>query len=104
MLRDSPEMSPCSDSGKLDCTTFTEAVSMTPTPTPIRNSPGQNVTMPESARTSAISSSMPIRVTPNPAMISHRCGWREAIRWANADAARMPIVAGVSINPVSIAL
>src|SRR5579884_2906735 len=33
-LRERPEISPCSLSGKLDCTTFTEAVSITPTPRP----------------------------------------------------------------------
>ena len=41
-LRDSPEISPCSASGKLDWTTLTEGVSIAPTPRPIRNSPGTN--------------------------------------------------------------
>ncbi|MGJ3560180.1 hypothetical protein ACR6C2_22925 [Streptomyces sp. INA 01156] len=33
-LRDSPETSPCCSSGKLDCTTLTDGVSMTPGPGP----------------------------------------------------------------------
>ena len=36
-------MSPCTLSGQADCTTFTDAVSMAPTPKPIRNRPGQKV-------------------------------------------------------------
>ena len=43
-------------------------------------------------------------VTRNPAMISHRCGCRRANRPAAAEAARIPIVAGVSIRPVWIGL
>src|SRR5689334_10470101 len=39
-LRDRPEISPWRFSGKADCTTLTEGVSMTPTPRPIRNTPG----------------------------------------------------------------
>ncbi len=39
-LRDRPEISPWSRSGKADWTTLTEEVSMTPTPAPIRNRPG----------------------------------------------------------------
>src|SRR4029077_3129561 len=35
-LRESPEISPCSASGKLDRTTLTEGVSIAPTPKPIR--------------------------------------------------------------------
>ena len=45
MLRDRPEISPCSSSGKLDCTTFTEGVSMTPRPRPISRSPGTKARM-----------------------------------------------------------
>ena len=40
MLRDSPEISPCSSSGKLDWTTFTEGVSIAPTPRPMSARPG----------------------------------------------------------------
>jgi hypothetical protein len=39
-LRDRPEISPCRFSGKADCTTLTEGVSMRPTPAPMRKSPG----------------------------------------------------------------
>src|SRR5881392_366613 len=39
-LRDSPEISPWRFSGKADCTTLTDGVSIRPTPRPIRNSPG----------------------------------------------------------------
>src|SRR5215470_639458 len=42
-LRDRPEMSPWSVLGKLDWTTLTDEVSMTPIPTPNRNSPGTQV-------------------------------------------------------------
>jgi hypothetical protein len=38
--RDSPEISPWRFSGKADCTTLADGVSMTPTPMPMRNSPG----------------------------------------------------------------
>ena len=43
-LRERPEISPCSASGKLDWTTFTDGVSIPPTPRPIRNSPGTKAT------------------------------------------------------------
>ena len=39
-LRDTPEMSPWTLSGHADCTRLTDAVSMIPTPTPMRNRPG----------------------------------------------------------------
>jgi hypothetical protein len=39
-LRDWPEMSPWSRSGKLDWTTLTDEVSITPVPGPISSSPG----------------------------------------------------------------
>ena len=42
MLRERPEISPCSASGKLDCTTFTDGVSIAPRPRPISSSPGTN--------------------------------------------------------------
>jgi hypothetical protein len=37
-LRDSPEISPWRFSGKSDCTTLTDSVSMMPSPAPIKNS------------------------------------------------------------------
>ena len=39
-LRDRPDISPWSSSEKLDCTTLTEDVNMTPTPKPTRKRPG----------------------------------------------------------------
>ena len=39
-LRESPEMSPWSASGKLDCTIVTDDVSITPTPRPMSSSAG----------------------------------------------------------------
>jgi hypothetical protein len=102
-LRDRPEISPWSASGKLDWTTLTEEVSMTPTPAPNRNSPGIHVHTPECARTRVSSKIIPTAVIRKPAMISHRCGCRRANRSAPADATRMPIVPGVRISPVLIA-
>ena len=46
-LRDKPEISPWSASGKLDWTTLTDDVSMTPTPAPNSSNPGTQVRMPE---------------------------------------------------------
>ena len=77
-LRDRPEISPWSASGKLDWTTLTEEVSMVPTPAPNRNSPGIHVQTPECARTKVSRRIMPTAVTRKPAMISHRCGCRRA--------------------------
>jgi hypothetical protein len=103
-LRERPEISPWSASGKLDCTTLTEAVSMIPTPAPISSRPGTQPTMPECGLTSASSRIVPTIVSTKPAMISERWACRLAILSARAEAARMPIVAGVSISPVWIAL
>src|SRR5206468_10885367 len=38
--RDSPEISPCMSSPKLDCTRLTDGVSIEPSPNPVRKSPG----------------------------------------------------------------
>jgi len=103
-LRDSPEMSPWSLSGKLDWTTLTDEVSMMPTPMPVNNRPGIQLRMPECARTRPSNSAVPTTVRKKPAMISDRCERRFASRSAAADAARMPIVAGVSSSPVLTAL
>ena len=103
-LRDRPEISPWSESGKLDWTTLTEEVSMVPTPAPNSSSPGIHRQMPACARTRASIKIMPTAVTRKPAMISHRCGCRRANRSAPADATRMPIVPGVRISPVLMAL
>src|SRR6202012_4642592 len=50
-LRDRPEISPWSASGKLDWTTLNEDVSIVPTPAPNRTSPGIHRQMPACART-----------------------------------------------------
>src|SRR5438552_12243437 len=39
-LRERPEISPCRSSAKLDCTTFTEGVNITPSPRPMSRRPG----------------------------------------------------------------
>ena len=103
-LRDRPEMSPWSVSGKLDWTTLTEEVSMVPTPAPNRNSPGIHRQTPAFALTRSSSRSMPTAVIRKPAMISHRCGCRRANLSAAAEAARIPIVPGVRTRPVLMAL
>ena len=77
---------------------------MTPIPAPNSNSPGIHGQMPEFALTRTSSKIMPTAVTRKPAMISHRCGCRRANRSAPAEATRIPIVPGVSIRPVLIAL
>ena len=60
--------------------------------------------MPDCSRTSAISSAMPTAVATNPARISSSCDRFRASRPAAAEAARTPMVEGVSIRPVWIAL
>src|SRR6516165_8997023 len=103
-LRDRPEISPWSASGKLDWTTLTEEVNMVPTPMPNSSSPGIHRQTPACARTRVSSKIIPAAVITKPAMISHRCGCRRANRSAAADATRIPIVPGVSTSPVLIAL
>src|SRR5258708_39459956 len=71
-LRDSPDMSPWSESGKLDCTTLTDAVIITPTPQPTSNSPGTKLTIPAFSLTSANISAIPSTVSTNPATIRDR--------------------------------
>jgi hypothetical protein len=73
---------------------------MTPTPAPNSSSPGIHCQMPAWARTRTSSEIRPRAVARNPAMISHRYGCRRANRSAPAEAARIPMVAGVSIRPV----
>src|SRR6478672_9342606 len=43
-LRERPEISPCISSEKLDWTTFTDGVSIAPTPSPNRNRPSRKAT------------------------------------------------------------
>ena len=102
-LRDSPEISPCSCSGKLDCTTLTDGVSITPRPRPISSSPGANATARDDAPTRASSSPIPATVTTKPAMISVLCERRLANRSAPSDEASTPSVAAVKMTPVSMA-
>ena len=101
---DSPEMSPCSASGKLDCTRLTEDVSMIPVPAPSSSNPGIQVQIAEWARTSANSSRKPMVAIVKPAITSQRCGCRRANRSAPAEEMRITMVDGVSSNPVLIAL
>ena len=97
-------MSPWSESGKLDCTMFTDEVSMTPIPRPSSSSPGTELRTPESVRTSASSRPSPAVAARKPAMTSRRCGCRLANRSAPADDSRMPAMAGMSVSPVRMAL
>jgi hypothetical protein len=103
-LRDSPEISPCRRSGKLDCTRLTEGVSITPKPSPISSSPGAKATARDEALTSASRHPMPAAVTTKPAMISVLCGRRVARRSAASDENSTPSVAAVKMTPVSMAL
>src|SRR4029434_8889771 len=57
-LRDSPENPPCFSSGKLDCTTLTEGVSITPRPKPINRSPGTKATTLDHAPHRALTSTI----------------------------------------------
>ena len=58
-LRERPEISPCGSSGKLDCTTLTEGVSIPPRPRPISNRPGTKAQMLDDATTRPSSSADP---------------------------------------------
>ncbi len=73
-LRDRPEISPCWPSGKLDCTTLTDGVSITPRPSPMRSRPGANAQAVEEPVTKKIRTPMPAIVRMNPARMSVRCG------------------------------
>ena len=104
-LRDRPEISPCCSSAKLDCTMFTDGVSMAPRPSPISRSPGAKtqalgVLMPI---TSASKTPTPAMVTMKPARIRVRCGYRLARRAAASEDASKPTVAAVKITPVWMA-
>src|SRR6478752_5397384 len=102
-LRDTPEISPCCWSGKLDCTTLTDGVSIVPRPTPMSRSPGTNdhgVALPE-----AITSS---RATPTmdntkPPRMRLRCDVRRARRAAANEETMRPRVVAEKMTPVSMA-
>ena len=104
MLRERPEISPCCASGKLDCTTLTDGVSMTPRPRPMSRSPGTKATTLDEAWTKPSKSPIPARVTMKPDTISVRCAYFLASRSAAKDETRMPRVEAVKTTPVPIAL
>src|SRR3954452_2738814 len=93
--RDKPEISPCSSSGKADCTTLTDGVSIAPTPRPISKSPGANAHGLGEPFTIASRTPMPAIVATEPAMMRERCWYRLASRSAASDEAKMPAVAAV---------
>src|SRR5215470_888629 len=66
-LRDKPEISPWSLSGKLDCTTLTEEVSIVPTPRPINSRPGMEARLLEVRAAKSNSRIMPAMVKTKPA-------------------------------------
>jgi hypothetical protein len=72
-LRDSPLISPWRFSGNADCTTFTEGVSITPIPSPMRNNPGAKAQTLGELATMARNRPIPAIVPTKPAMISVRC-------------------------------
>src|SRR3954454_19399751 len=77
--RDSPEISPCISSSKLDCTRLTDGISIAPRPNPVRKSPGARPHALVVALAPTRSTAMPTMVVTNPAMI--RVRW--ARRFAN---------------------
>ena len=98
-LRERPEISPCISSGKLDWTTFTEGVSIAPTPSPNRNSPSRNAT----ARCRGVHERdhehQADDCRENPAAISVRWGYRAARLRAANEVIRMPAVADGEDQP-----
>lgn len=100
MLRESPEISPCRLSGKVDCTTFTDGVSIKPSPRPMSRSPGTKATTPDEAWTKPSRRPIPAIVTTKPARIRVRCEYVLASRSAASDETRTPTVAAVKTTPV----
>ena len=78
-LRDSPEISPCCASGKLDWTMFTDGVSIAPSPSPISSSPGANAHGVVDRLTMINRRAMPAVVVMKPTRIS--------VRWAGVSRA-----------------
>jgi hypothetical protein len=104
-LRDRPEISACSSSGKADCTMFTDGVSITPIPRPISSRPGASANALEDASpTSPISRPVPRAQATKPATIRSFWGRRLARRSAASEDTSTPAVADVKITPVLIAL
>jgi hypothetical protein len=102
-LRESPEISPWRSSGKADCTTLTEGVSIKPSPRPISSSPGVKAQTLGLPITMASRTPMPAMVTRKPAMMRVRWGRRVAKRSAASEEASSPTVAAVKITPVWMA-
>ena len=65
--RDNPEISPWSSSGKLDCTTLTDGVSIVPSAEPMNRSPGANAQALGEPFANASSTTTPTSVPTNPA-------------------------------------
>ena len=84
-LRDRPEISPCSSSPKLDCTTLTDGVSITPEPQADQEQPGAKAQTLGEPLTMASRTPMPTIVTTKPAMIRVRWARRFASRSAPSD-------------------
>src|SRR5947209_14997671 len=103
MLRDSPEISPCMPSLKLDCTRLTEGVSIAPRPKPVRKSPGARPQALVVALAPISSTAMPTIVVTNPAMMRVRWARLFANRSAAREEINMPAVAAVKMTPVWIA-
>src|ERR1700748_702411 len=85
MQRDRPEISPCWDSGNADCTTFTDGVSITPTPRPMSKRPGANAHALGDPFTYASKTATPTIEVTKPVMISPRCENFLASRSAPSD-------------------
>src|SRR6185312_4446568 len=96
-LRDSPEISPCLDSGKLDCTTFTEGVSIKPTPRPVSSNPGAKAQATCVPCTIQSPSNMPATVSAKPVIMRSRCANFLDSGPAASDDASKPTVAAVKI-------
>ena len=105
MLRDRPEISPWRASAKLDCTTFTDGVSITPSPRPIRSRPGTKAMIRSVETTRAISRPTPHDRHDEAGQDQRplRAALREPLR-ARGTRPGCPTVAAVKITPVSMAL
>src|SRR5215218_11481254 len=103
-LRDRPEISPCSLSGKLDCTTLTDGVSIAPRPSPIRSRPGANAQAVGDLLTKNSRTATPAMVRTNPARMRVRCAYRFASRSAASEETSNPTVAALKLTPAWDAL
>lgn len=102
-LRDSPEISPCCRSPKLDWTMFTDGVSIVPTPSPISSRPGSSAHTLGDTLSRPRNTATPASVRTNPATTRVRWASRLASGSAAVDDASRPTVAAVKITPVSMA-